>query len=307
VRNSRHPYLHLGLNSCRHPYNLGRGTRLNLNPDVLVMNMPEVEKHILRFISDYVEKTGTKGIVLGLSGGIDSCTTAALSAKAIGGNRVLGLLLFEEETRTSQDIKHAKLVARKFKIQTETIDITDPLKALYRSIPAFDPRDKLSKGNLKARTRMIYNYYYANRLGRLVCGSSDKSESMMGYFTKWGDIAADISPIMDLYKTQVRRLARHMGIPQAIVDKPSSPALWPNQLAEDELGIPYTQLDLILYGLERFMKPEEIRAQLGIEEHVINKIKQRWLSAEHKRRMLLTAKLEYRTIGTDFRLPRDPY
>jgi len=96
---------------------------------------------------------------------------------------------------------------------------------------------------------MIYNYYYANRLGRLVCGSSDKSESMMGYFTKWGDIAADISPIMDLYKTQVRKLAHHMGIPQAIVDKPSSPALWPKQLAEDELGIRYDQLDLILYGL----------------------------------------------------------
>lgn len=280
---------------------------MKLNPDALGMNLPEVEKRVLRFISDYVQKTGAKGIVLGLSGGIDSCTVAALSARAIGGNRVLGLLLFEKETRTTQDIKHAKLVARKFKVQTETIDITDSLEALYRSIPTFEPRDKLSKGNLKARTRMIYNYYYANRLGRLVCGSSDKSESMMGYFTKWGDIAADISPIMDLYKTQVRKLARHMGIPQAIVNKPSSPALWPDQLAEDELGIPYAQLDLILYGLERFMKPEEIGAQIGIEEHVVNKIKQRWLSAEHKRRMLLTAKLEYRTIGTDFRLPRDPY
>jgi NAD+ synthase len=280
---------------------------LKLNPDVLDVNLPEVEKRVLRFISDYVQKTEVNGIVLGLSGGIDSCTVAALSARAIGGNRVLGLMLFEKETRTTQDIRHAELVARKFKIQTQTIDITDSLEALYRSIPAFEPQDKLSKGNLKARTRMIYNYYYANRLGRLVCGSSDKSESMMGYFTKWGDIAADISPIMDLYKTQVRKLARHMGIPQAIVDKPSSPALWPNQLAEDELGIPYAKLDLILYGLERFMKPEEIGARLGIEKDVVATIKQRWLSAEHKRRMLLTAKLEYRTIGTDFRLPRDPY
>ena len=280
---------------------------MKLNPEILDMDLPEVEKQVLRFISDYVQKAGAKGVVLGLSGGIDSCTVAALSARAIGGDRVLGLMLFEKETRTTEDIKHAKLVARKFKVQTETIDITDSLEGLYGSIPSFEPQDKLSKGNLKARTRMIYNYYYANRLGRLVCGSSDKSESMMGYFTKWGDIAADISPIMDLYKTQVRKLARHIGIPQAIVDKPSSPALWPNQLAEDELGIPYAQLDLILYGLERFMKPEEIAAQLGIEKNVVNKIKQRWLSAEHKRRMLLTAKLEYRTIGTDFRLPRDPY
>jgi NAD+ synthase len=129
---------------------------------------------------------------------------------------------------------------------------------------------------------------------------------MMGYFTKWGDVAADISPIMDLYKTQVRKLAQHIGIPREIIEKPPSPALWPNQLAEDELGMKYEQLDLILYGLEHFMKPEEIEAQLHVERYTVEEIKHRWLSAEHKRRMLLTAKLEYRTIGTDFRLPRNP-
>jgi NAD+ synthase len=119
-------------------------------------------------------------------------------------------------------------------------------------------------------------------------------------------VAADISPIMDLYKTQVRRLAQHIGIPREIATKPSSPALWPNQLAEDELGIKYEQLDIILYGLEHFMKPEEIVNQLNIKKQVVDNIKRRWLSAEHKRRMLLTAKLEYRTIGTDFRLSRSP-
>jgi NAD+ synthase len=129
---------------------------------------------------------------------------------------------------------------------------------------------------------------------------------MMGYFTKWGDVAADIYPLMDLYKTQVRNLARHMGIPRDISEKPSSPALWPNQLAEDELGVRYEQLDLVLYGLERFMKPEEIAGQLNIEEPLIERIRKRWLNAEHKRRVLLTEKLGYRTIGTDFRLPRDP-
>jgi NAD+ synthase len=280
---------------------------MKLTPEALDLNLPEVEKRIVRFIGDYLDKTGAKGIVVGLSGGIDSCTVAALSAKAVGGGKVLGLLLFEKETRSVRDVEHAKLVAKKFRLKTETIDITDSLQALYTSIPVFDPSDRLSKGNIKARTRMIYNYYYANRLGRLVCGSSDKSETMMGYFTKWGDVAADISPIMDLYKTQVRTLARHMGIPQEIVEKPPSPALWPNQLAEDELGMKYEQLDLVLYGLERFMKPEEIASQLKIEECLVEKIKKRWLAAEHKRRLLLTAKLEYRTIGTDFRLPRDPY
>jgi NAD+ synthase len=129
---------------------------------------------------------------------------------------------------------------------------------------------------------------------------------MMGYFTKWGDVAADISPIMDLYKTQVREVARHMRIPREIIEKPSSPALWPHQLAEDELGLRYEQLDLVLYGLEHFMKSEEIANQLKIKRNTIDQVKQRWLSAEHKRRVLLTAKLEYRTIGTDFRLRRDP-
>lgn len=279
---------------------------MKLTPDVLRMNMPEVETRILRFIKDYVQKTGAAGIVLGLSGGIDSCTIAALSAKAIGGGRVLGLMLFENETRSTIDVQHAMLVTRKFKLKTESIDITASLDGLYKSIRIFDPSDRLSKGNIKARTRMIYNYYYANRLKRIVCGSSDKSESMMGYFTKWGDVAADISPIMDLYKTQVKNLAGHMQIPEAIIKKPSSPSLWPNQLAEDELGMPYEQLDLILYGLEHFMKIEEIGAQLRIEPRIVKKVKQTWLSAEHKRRVLLTAKLEYRTIGTDFRLRRDP-
>jgi NAD+ synthase len=266
-----------------------------------------VETKVKRFIKDYVEKSGTKGLVLGLSGGIDSCTVTALSALAIGGDKVLGLMLPEKETYNRKDAEHAELVAEKFGFKTKKIDITSTLKAFYTSIPIFDPTDNMCKGNIKARTRMIYIYYYANRLNMLVCGSSDKSETMMGYFTKWGDVAADISPIMDLYKTQVRKLAEYIGIPKAIVAKPSSPALWPGQLAESELGIKYEQLDLILYGLEHFMKTEEIAKQLDVEKELVNRVKHRWLSAEHKRRMFLTSKLEYRTIGADFRLPRSYY
>ena len=276
-------------------------------PEVLNLDLPEVERRIERFIQDYVEKTQAEGIVLGMSGGVDSCTVAGLSAKALGGDKVLGLMLPEKETRTQKDIEHAKLVAKKFKIRTETIDITPVLGAFYKEIPIFDPENRVCKGNIKARTRMIFIYYYANKLNMLVCGSSDKSETMMGYFTKWGDVAGDIYPMMDLYKTQVRRLALHLGIPKEVAEKPSTPALWPNQLAEDELGIKYEQLDLILYGLERFMQPEEIASQLQVDKRVIEKIKSRWLLAEHKRRPLLTAKLGYRTVGTDFRLPRDPY
>jgi NAD+ synthase len=270
------------------------------------MDWKETETKIERFIKDYMEKSGTKGIIVSLSGGVDSCTVAALSALAVGGNKVLGLMLPERETRNVKDIEHSRLVARRFSFKTEEVDITPTLNSVFNSIPIFNPSDNVCKGNIKARTRMVYVYYYANSLSLLVCGCSDKSETMMGYFTKWGDIAADISPIMDLYKSQVRKLAQHIGIPKAIITKPSSPALWPGQLAEKELGIEYDQLDLVLFGLERFMKVEEISRQLGAKKALIEKIKRRWLSAEHKRRVLLTAKLEYRTIGTDFRLPRSP-
>ncbi|MEM4713580.1 MAG: NAD+ synthase [Candidatus Bathyarchaeia archaeon] len=276
---------------------------MKLTPSVFELDWTEVEEKITRFIKDYVEKAKANGIVLGLSGGIDSSTVAALSSKAVGGNKVLGLMLPEKETYNPKDMEHARLVAEKFGLKTEAIDITPALEALQKTLPIFDAEDKLSKGNLKARMRMLYIYYYANKLNLIVCGSSDKSETMMGYFTKWGDVAADISPIMDLYKTQVKKLARHLGIPKEIVEKPPSPTLWPGQTAEEELGIKYETLDLILYGLEHFMKIEDIAEQLGLQKDLVERVKERWLKMEHKRRMPLTTKLQYRTAGFDFRIP----
>ena len=280
---------------------------VKLTPSVFELDLPEVEKRIKRFIKEYVENAGAEGIVLGLSGGIDSATTAAISSLAIGGTRVTGLMLPEKETYNTKDIDDAKFVAEKFGLKTQICDITPVLDGFYKTIPIFDQADKLCKGNVKARTRMIYLYYYANKLNKIVCGSSDKSETMMGYFTKWGDVAADISPLMDLYKTQVRKFAEHMGIPPELAAKPSTPALWPNQLAETELGIKYETLDLILYGLERFMTTEEIVQQLNVKKPLIEKVKSRWLAVEHKRRLPLAPKVEYRTVGTDFRLPRHIY
>ena len=280
---------------------------MDLSLSVLDMNMADVEIRVKRFIKSYVDNSGAEGIILGMSGGIDSNTIAALSASALGGEKVLGLLLPEKETYNPLDIEDAKTVAEKYRIQTQICEITPALEGFYKSIPIFDPAERLCKGNIKARTRMVYIYYYANKLNRIVCGSSDKSETMMGYFTKWGDVAADIAPIMDLYKTQVRKLAEHIGIPTELAMKPSTPALWPNQSAEGELGIKYEDLDLILFGLERFMAPKEIAEQIGIEQTRVEEVKKRWLGVEHKRRMPLTPKLEYRTVGTDFRLPHGAY
>ena len=282
-------------------------SQLKLTPFLLEMDFQETEKRICRFIKEYVENAGSKGVVLGLSGGIDSGTIAALSSRAIGGENVLGLLLPEEENFSQHDTNDAKWVAEKFHLQTQICDMSTVLRSLYKAIPAFDPNDRLCKGNLKARTRMIFLYYYANKFNKIVCGSSDKSETMMGYFTKWGDAASDITPIMDLFKTQVRSLAIHLGIPEELASKPSTPALWPNQLAETELGVKYETLDLILYGLERFMTAAEISNQLSLQKSIVNKVKSRWLANEHKRRMPLTPKIGFRTVGNDFRLPRHIY
>ena len=276
---------------------------LKLNQSVLELDSPSVEDRIKRFIKDYVRKSRAKGVVLGVSGGLDSSTTAALASLSLGSEKVLGISMPEAETQSVKHLEHIALLAEGFGFHLQTLDISPTLRAYYKTLPIYEETDKLSRGNLKARVRMVYLYYYANNLDKLVCGSSDKSETMMGYFTKWGDVAADISPLMDLYKTQVKQLASHIGVPKEIVDKPPTPALWPGQLAEEELGVKYDILDLILYGLEHFVTPEKIATQLNLTTEFVKSIRQRWLDAEHKRRLPLTTKLSYRTVGADFRLP----
>jgi NAD+ synthase len=280
---------------------------VNLTPAVLELDYSEVEKRITRFIKEYVSNANTEGVVLGLSGGIDSAVIAALCSKAVGGKNVLAILMPEMETRNQKDNDDAKAIAEQFMIKMQDVDITPIVESFYEAIPVFDQSDKLCKGNIKARSRMVVLYYYANKLSKIVCGSSDKSETLMGYFTKWGDGAADITPIMDLYKTQVRKLAIQLGIPENLALKPSTPALWPNQSAETELGIKYETLDLILYGLERFMSTEEIAVQLNLQKDMVEAVKNRWLVNEHKRRMPLSPKIGFRTVGNDFRLPRHTY
>ncbi len=277
-----------------------------LTKDALKLDLPLITSRLKRFIKDYVKKAKAEGAVLNLSGGIDSATATALATLALGKNKVVALSLPEKETYSPMDTKHTKMLAKKFGFSLVTIDITKILQAYYEAIPAFDTKERLCKGNIKARARMICLYYYANRQNRIVVGSSDKSETMVGYFTKWGDVAADISPLMDLYKTQVRQLATHIGIPAEIIAKPSTPQLWPRQLAEDELGIKYEILDLVLLGLENFVATKKIARQLKLPLTLVEDIKTRWLSSEHKRRTPLTMKMEYRTIGADFRLPYMP-
>jgi NAD+ synthase len=266
---------------------------VKLTSSTLNVNFFKIETKITGFIKEYVFNSQAEGVVLGLSGGIDSATTAALCSKALGGKNVLALLLPEGETRKQEDLDDAKIIAKQFNIETQTVDITAALEGIYTTIPIYDQRNQICKGNIKARTRMILLYYYANKLNKIVCGSSNKSETLMGYFTKWGDGAADITPIRNLYKTQVRKLAINLGIPEVIALKPATPALWPNQSTEDELGIKYETLDLILYGLEKSMTSNEIANQLNIEASIIETVKKRGINNEHKRQLPITSKLDF--------------
>ncbi|MEM2715772.1 MAG: NAD(+) synthase, partial [Candidatus Thermoplasmatota archaeon] len=163
--------------------------------------------------------------------------------------------------------------------------------------------DEITLGNIKARLRMIFLYQFANSKNALVCGTSNKTELMIGYFTKYGDGASDILPIGDLYKTQVYQLARYVGIPEEILKKPPTAGLWKGQTDEKELGISYEKLDKILYGLERQKSFEEISkiAEVSIEE--VKRIYGMVKKTEHKRKFPVIPKISFRTIGIDWRVP----
>ena len=276
---------------------------MRLRPEILKIDAEAVSWFITNFIRDYVTSIGAKGLVIGLSGGLDSSTAASLAVRALGPERVVALIMPEEETYDPESVGHAEMVAEELGIKVDYIDITPMLKAFYASLPAYDPSDDMARANLKPRVRMTCLYYYANRLGYLVCGTTDKSEAMLGYYTKWGDGAADIEPIMDLFKTQVRQLARYLGVPEEIISRPPTPGLLPGQTAEGELGLSYDVLDLVLYGLEHFMPPEQIAEDVGLPLDAVLAVRKRWLDNEHKRRAPITIKLAYRSIGHDFRLP----
>ena len=215
----------------------------------------------------------------------------------------MGLGLPEKETRNLRGLEDARSVVSKYRIRFKVIDITSIVETSRNVLGAKVARG-ISWGNVKARLRAMVLYYFANAERGLVVGTGDKSEIMLGYFTKFGDGACDVLPLADLYKTSVRNLARHLGIPESIRVKASSPELWPRQTAERELGLSYEKLDRILWGLERWMMPEEIAKETGLKVALVRRVRERWLKSEHKRRPPLAMKLGYRTAGDDLRLPR---
>lgn len=193
-------------------------------------------------------QSGLEKIVIGVSGGIDSAVTSVLCCRAIGSDRVLGLTLPTAVT-SGDDIRDATDFCSSLGMEHRVISI-DPHLEAYRQMPVFVETPYLI-GNLMARTRMVVLYYYANKEGRLVCGTSNRTEYLLGYTTKYGDNAADLQPILHLFKTEIRDLARDLGVPGTIIRKSPSAGLWAGQSDEAEIGFPYPVIDTALRSLEK--------------------------------------------------------
>lgn len=223
---------------------------------------------------------GLDGVILGLSGGIDSAVTCVLATRALK-DKALALIMPDSKISPKSETEDALRLVDKTRTEYKLVDI-NPIIGSYQKY--LEPNNR-AEGNLRARIRSDILYYYANAKRLMVLGSSDKSEWLTGYFTKFGDGAADILPIVSLYKTQIRKLAEYLKIPQGIITKKSSPYLWENQLAETELGVSYEEIDVALYCMiDKKMTANDAAVYSGIEISKIEKIQKMNKASEHKRR-----------------------
>lgn len=240
-----------------------------------------VVEELVEFIREKVKEANANGVVIGISGGVDSATVAFLSAKALGKDKVLGLIMPYYENR---DLEDAKLVCESLGIEYKIIPIRPIIDAFEEAL-GFE-LDSTSRGNLMARSRMMLLYAHANAKNMLVLGTSNRSEFLVGYFTKWGDGASDYAPLINLYKTEVWAIAKLLGVPLQIVNKKPSAGLWEGQTDEGELGISYRLLDEILYHLvDLRMSGQEIAERLDVSIDKVKYVEKLIKRSEHKRRL----------------------
>ncbi len=263
---------------------------------------PQLKEHtdfiIMDFIRQKVEESGGNGVVIGLSGGIDSAVVSKLCAGAIGPERVLNVFM-PSRVSSSQDQIDAEDFSSRCGMEFKVVDITPALEGYQRMLSHLDRKDLL--GNVMTRCRMTVLFHEANLRGRVVMGTSNKSELLIGYFTKFGDGGADFCPIGDLYKGEVRELAEKIGIPRCIVEKVPTAGLWADQTDEGEMGITYEDLDSILMGIEMSLPIEEIAARTGLDLTLVRRIWNKHRATVHKRKMPLIPKIGIRTLGLDWR------
>ena len=264
---------------------------------------PMTETVITDFIRRKVEEAGANGVVLGLSGGVDSALVAMLCKLAIGEKRVKGLIMPTDDS-DPQDRETAIRFAREMGIEYTEMNITPAVDALESLLLADTPHENARKkalGNIKARVRMICLFHAAATEGRVVMGTGNKSELLTGYFTKFGDGGSDFAPIGDLYKTQVWELSKKVGVPDYIVERKPSAGLWAGQTDEDELGMDYGTLDTILHGIEMLKTCEEISEENNLPVELVRRVDGMVKKTVHKRKMPLIPKIGLRTIGLDWR------
>jgi NAD+ synthase len=244
-----------------------------------------LREDLLAFLRRRVEDADAEGVVVCMSGGIDSTLAAHLCVEALGPERVTALVLPCHLTDAVNTLD-AHSTARSLGIEPTMIQL-QPLLDMFEDLvaPAIDQSvDRVAIGNAIARLRMAIAYYAANMTGRLVCGTSNRTELLLGYFTKYGDGAADIRPLAGLYKTEVRALARHVGVSGNIIKKTSTAEFWHGQTDENELGAPYGLLDVLLYSLiDEDLGIDGTVAELGIDTEIVREYAEQYLEAEHKR------------------------
>jgi NAD+ synthase len=259
-----------------------------------------VRKMLVSFLRDETLKTGAKRLVLGVSGGVDSAAVTALAAEALGPAHVLGLFT-PYRTSNERSRTDANTVAKTYGIRLEEVPITAQIDHYFAGRSGVD---RVRMGNKMARERKSIEYDRSWPDG-LVLGTSNKTELLLGYGTQFGDLACALNPVGDLYKTQLRELAAHLGVPRPIIEKAPSADLWEGQTDEGELGFSYEQADVILYHMvDRRARPADLIA-VGFDAALIATIRERIRRNHFKRVMPLIAKVSLRTVGHDFLYPRD--
>ncbi len=257
------------------------------------------------FIKQEVHRTGFTKAVLGLSGGLDSALCAFLAAHALGAENVTALLL-PYRTSSKSSVDDALMVIEATGIHYHILDISAPVDAAAAHIMVEPEKMRGARlGNIMARMRMITLFDYSLAHGAIVLGTSNKSEIALGYATLFGDIASAINPLGDLYKTDIFRIAKYIGVPASVISKPPSADLWEGQTDEGEIGFSYAAMDPVLYQLiDLRAKPEAVIAA-GYDEKLVRYLYKRLFAMHYKRKIPIIAKLEPRTFGVDFLYAKD--
>jgi NAD+ synthase len=274
---------------------------MNDHTPTLEINTELATRILTDFIRTEIQRAGFERAVVGVSGGIDSALSCVLAAKALGPENVLALFMPYATTGTDSQ-QHAQQVINASGVQSETVPITPMVDPLLAEIPM---EEKVRRGNIMARMRMVVLYDRSASFQGLVVGTGNKTEILLGYTTLYGDSACAINPVGDLYKTQVRQLARALDIPSEIIDKPPSADLWVGQTDEDELGFTYEEVDRLLVLLVDGRYDLEACVAAGFKREFVEAILDRIRRNQFKRLMPPIAKLSNRTIGYDFLYLRD--